>query len=73
MAQITITIPDAQIARVRDAMRIATGNPNFGAADFKAYIANHLKGLVKQVEAIQATNDARTASDASIETDITIN
>lgn len=61
MAQITITIPDAQIERVRTALQIRTGNSNMSNADLKQYFVDHLKEQVRGVEEGFAEDAARAS------------
>lgn len=52
MAEITVTIPDDKVQRVREAFAVLREKDvsEIGLADVKAYIINDLKGLVVSVE-----------------------
>jgi hypothetical protein len=77
MAQIILTIPDAVVVRARDAACLALGyqatingasNPETKAQFIQRKLAEYLKTLAKEGEALQA---AATARD-SVETQISI-
>lgn len=65
MAQITITIADAQLSRVVDAICIAgSWNPDLGItknAFAKAFLVNYVKSTVLSVEYRQAQETALSA------------
>lgn len=53
MAQITLTVPDAQVPRILAAMA-TEANPNPTAADVKARLIDYLKAVTKNYEREQA-------------------
>lgn len=61
MAVINITIPDAQIPRIRAAFQKYSGDPNYGLPELKAFLAAQIKGVVLAQEQKDAAETAQAA------------
>lgn len=81
MAQITVTVPDAQAARVRDAFAVAYGwqptidgqpNPESKAQHAARRVREYVKDVVRSAEAQAAAEAARAAQAAAVESEITL-
>lgn len=72
MAAITLTIPDAQVNRVREAFRKASGNPSAGVADLKEWLTATIIQMVKDQEGNTAAETARTTAKAAVDAQIPI-
>lgn len=80
MASITITVPDAEAARIENAFTQTysyTGqNPQGGAETknqfIKRMIIEFVKETVKRVEGEAAGKQARTAAEADVDGDLTL-
>lgn len=82
MATITVTIPDAQINRVRNAFATAYGwsgilpdgtpNPENKTQFTQRKVREYVKEVVKGVEATAAAETARAAAVAQAESDIVL-
>ena len=66
MATMTITTTGAQDTRIIAAFRDLTGNPTATAADVKAWMIRHLRGLVHSYET-RVANEAASAAVVPIE------
>jgi hypothetical protein len=76
MAQIVLTIPDAVLPRVIDALCIDGQRPATSPVPkgqfAKQQIIDHVMRVVRQVEAQQAAEAARATADAAAATDVVI-
>lgn len=81
MAQLTITIPDAQTARVFDAFAAAYGyqatidgqpNPQTRAQFARQKVIEFIKNTVKAQEAQAAADSARSAAAANVESQVNL-
>ena len=66
MATMTITTTAAQDSRIIAAFRDLTGNPAATAADVKAWMIGHLRGMVHSYET-RVANEAASAAVVQIE------
>ncbi len=64
MATITITVPDAVMTRVTEALCATTGRPVSGA-NAKAAVQDYIKDTVRSYERREAVTTAVAQSDAS--------
>ena len=66
MATMTITTTGAQDTRIIAAFRDLTGNPSANAADVKAWVIQHIRGMVHSYET-RLANEAASAAVVPIE------
>lgn len=75
MADITITVPNAVLSRVLDAIAATKGyKPSDGTkAQFaRNHIAAYIKDIVKSYEGSAASANARRLADTAVDSEITI-
>lgn len=70
MAQVTVTIPDTQVVRVREAFAAEAGvaTADFGVPEFKAALVAWIKAVVRNHETtrdLNALHDAYKAQQAA--------
>ena len=67
MANITITVPDDKVTRIRDALRTITGDPTAGVPELKAWLIGSIRGMVKEAERRPAIASAISTIDNDVD------